>query len=144
MPDPRRPFWKDSITLRVCLAVLWDGAAVPSRGIGHMPRDNTVRAALPAFEVVLLGRLRGLSMRVAKRDLAAAEAAMTEIGVASLAHRRIGELSGGQRQLVLIAQVLAADPAVRIAFGVEVSVEAGPDGHPMVLPLRAAATAAPG
>ena len=109
-----------------------------------MPRDNTVRAALSAFEVVLLGRLRGLSMRVAKRDLAAAEAAMTEIGVASLAHRRIGERSGGQRQLVLIAQVLAADPAVRIAFGVEVSVEAGPDGHPMVLPLRAVATAAPG
>ena len=37
---------------------------------------------------------------------------MAEIGVAELAPRRIGELSGGQRQMVLLAQVLAGDPRV--------------------------------
>ena len=92
--------------------IRWDGGAAPPGSIGYMPQDNLVRAALSAFEVVLLGRLRSLTMRVDPRDLHAAEAAMVEIGVADLARRRIGELSGGQRQLVMIAQVLAADPAV--------------------------------
>ena len=65
---------------------------------------------LSAFEVVLLGRMRSLALRVDARDLDAAQAAMAEIGVADLAARRIGELSGGQRQMVMLAQVLAANP----------------------------------
>ena len=155
-----------------------------------MPQDTASRAVLTAFEVVLLGRMRSLGLRVAAEDLAAAEAAMTEIGVAALAHRRIGTLSGGQRQLVFIAQVLAGNPrallldisrtrglttiavlhdlnaAARFAdrmallrdgrlvghgrpadmltarhlaevFDVDVAIDAGSDGHPVVLPLRA-------
>ncbi len=80
--------------------------------LGYMPQDNAVRAALTAFEVVLLGRLRSLALRVGEADLAAAEAALAELGIAALASRPIGELSGGQRQLVFMAQVLAGDPKV--------------------------------
>lgn len=190
--------------------ILWNGGAAPPGSIGYMPQDNAVHAALSAFEVVLLGRLRSLSLRVDPRDLDAAEAAMAETGIAALAARGIGELSGGERQLVMIAQVLAANPAVLLldeptssldiahqlhvlalireatwrrrlttiavlhdlnaaarfadrmallhrgalvccgppaeilhpaalqtAFGVEVAIDAGSDGHPTVLPLRA-------
>lgn len=88
----------------------WEGQAPGS--IGYMPQDNAMRAALTVFEVVLLGRLRSLAFRVGEQDLAAARAALVELGVADLAPRPIGELSGGQRQLVLLAQVLAADPRV--------------------------------
>ena len=91
-------------------SVFWDGGQAVSSSIGYMPQDNGARAALTAFEVVLLGRMRTLTLRVGEADLAAATAAMDEIGVTDLASRRIGELSGGQRQMVLIAQVLASNP----------------------------------
>jgi iron complex transport system ATP-binding protein len=94
-------------------AMRWDGErTAPPGTIGYMPQDNTARAALSAFEVVLLGRLRSLALHVATPDLAAASAAIAELGLDDLAGRRIGELSGGQRQLIFLAQVLAGSPRV--------------------------------
>ena len=92
--------------------VLWDGGPAPPGSIGYMPQDTQARAALTVFEVVLLGRLRSLALRVGARDLDAAAAAMAEVGVADLARRGIQTLSGGQRQLVMLAQVLAGNPRV--------------------------------
>ena len=78
----------------------------------YLPQDNSARAALTAFEVVLLGRVRSLALRPVPEDLDAVSGALGELRIGMLAGRRIGELSGGQRQLVFLAQVLAADPTL--------------------------------
>lgn len=101
-----------SSLLRALAGVQPCGGTIRHAGgtVGFMPQDTAVRAALTAFEVVLLGRLRSLALRVGEADLRAARDALAELGVAELAGRRIGTLSGGQRQLVLMAQVLAVQP----------------------------------
>ena len=87
--------------------IAWDG---PAAAVGYMPQENSSRVALSAFEVVLLGRLRSLAFKVGQADLDAADSALDEIGIAHLSSRRIATLSGGQRQMVFIAQVLASMP----------------------------------
>ena len=89
-------------------SVAWGAMAEGS--VGYMPQDNGARTGLTAFEVVLLGRLPSLAFRVGDRDLRAARDALAELGIEELASRPVGELSGGQRQLVFLAQVLAASP----------------------------------
>ncbi|MBR0673742.1 ABC transporter ATP-binding protein [Neoroseomonas soli] len=80
--------------------------------IGFLPQDNGARAALTVLETVLLGRRRALGWRVPEAELARAGEVLRRLGIAALAGRLLGELSGGQRQMVFLAQVLAAEPAV--------------------------------
>ena len=107
--------------------------------IGYMPQDNAMRAALTAFEIVLLGRLRSLAFRVGAADLDAARAALDELGIADLAPRRIGELSGGQRQLVFMAQVLVASPTLLLLDEPTSALDMAHQLHVLAL-LRSATT----
>ncbi|MGQ3283970.1 ABC transporter ATP-binding protein [Bosea sp. (in: a-proteobacteria)] len=92
--------------------VAFDGSTVRPERIGYMPQDIGARAALTVLEAVLLGRLGRLGLRVRPDDLAAVEAVLGELDLMPLASRYLGELSGGQRQLVFLAQALASEPSL--------------------------------
>ncbi|MDO5091723.1 MAG: ABC transporter ATP-binding protein [Cardiobacteriaceae bacterium] len=80
--------------------------------LGYMPQDTVVDASLTALEVVLLGQMDSLGMRISDEQLARAVAMMDRLGIAHLASRDVLQLSGGQRQMVMFAQVLLREPQV--------------------------------
>lgn len=93
-------------------AIAFEGSPARPERIGYMPQDIGARTALTVLETVLLGRLGRLGLRVGSNDLAAVEAVLTELDLMPLAARYLGELSGGQRQLVFLAQALASEPTL--------------------------------
>ncbi|KRE17983.1 ABC transporter [Bosea sp. Root381] len=93
-------------------SIAFDGTPMRPSRIGYMPQDIAGRTALTVLETVLLGRLGRLGLRVGAADLDAVEAVLHDLGLMALASRYLGELSGGQRQLVFLAQALASEPAL--------------------------------
>lgn len=83
--------------------------------IGYVPQAAHVNRRFPisVLEVVLQGRLTGKSMfchRYHDYDREKAKWCLERLEAVDLAHRQIGQLSGGQWQRVLIARALAAEP----------------------------------
>ncbi|WP_043530899.1 ABC transporter ATP-binding protein [Litchfieldella xinjiangensis] len=88
-----------------------DGATT-ARPVAYMPQDTGVNAILTVYESVLLARMQGRRLNVQPEDLAEVEQALDELGIASLSERDIGDLSGGQRQLLSAAQALVQRPEI--------------------------------
>ena len=80
--------------------------------IGFLPQDIGSTARLRVLDVVLLGRLDRLGWQVPRDELDAALATLAELGLEALADCYVGHLSGGQRQLVYVAQALARRPGL--------------------------------
>lgn len=80
--------------------------------VSYLPQENSFRAVLTVFETVLLGRMQSLSWRVGKEDLTVVLRMLETLGIEMLASRFLGELSGGQRQMVWMAQALVRQPKV--------------------------------
>ncbi|WP_231442246.1 energy-coupling factor ABC transporter ATP-binding protein [Brevibacterium zhoupengii] len=73
----------------------------------------------PAAQLVMPTPLEDIELSLRKRvpkaqRRAAALAVLEELGIADLAERSVYELSGGQRQLVALAAVLAVDPQILV------------------------------
>lgn len=76
--------------------------------VGVVPQNPVLPSAFTAFEIVLMGRSPHLKMlqNEGPEDIAIAWKAMEDAGVTHLAERRIGELSGGEIQSVIIARAI--------------------------------------
>ncbi|WP_148252186.1 ABC transporter ATP-binding protein [Aidingimonas lacisalsi] len=86
--------------------------AKASRPICYMPQENAVNAVLSVYETVLLARMQGRRLKVTPEDLAQVDQTLDELGITALGKRNIGDLSGGQRQLVSAAQALVQAPEI--------------------------------
>lgn len=85
-----------------------------ARQLAFLPQGANLPTSFTAWELVLMGRTPYISFlgRESPSDVAAAERAMELAGCRELAGRRIGELSGGEQQRVLMARALAQQPKV--------------------------------
>jgi ABC-type cobalamin/Fe3+-siderophores transport system ATPase subunit len=84
------------------------GAAEIARRIAVVPQARSLPPAFTAWETVLLGRTPYLNWlgQVSQRDEDIAHEAMRRTDTLSLAERRVGELSGGEQQRLLLARAL--------------------------------------
>lgn len=82
-----------------------------ARRMAYVPQAHEGVFAYSVHEMVLMGRNvhQGLFSGPDKADRLRATAALQDLGIADLAKRDYTRLSGGQRQLVLIARALAQD-----------------------------------
>lgn len=87
-----------------------------ARRIAYVPQSTLPAFGYPVREAVAMGRAARLGLLAAPgaRDRAVAEAALDRLGIGHLAARPVTELSGGERQLVLIARALAQEAAALV------------------------------
>ncbi len=119
-------------TLFKCIAGLWhpQGGDVLFQGssikdyppkktaqiISVVPQDHTAPFPYTVFEAVTMGRAAYLGMfsTPSQADYVKAEEAIERVGIAHLKDRAYTGISGGERQLVLVARALAQDTPVML------------------------------
>lgn len=96
--------------------ILTVGAKQISRMISYVPQEHAISFGFTVEEVILMGRtpyLTGFSSPSAA-DREAAQHAIESIHLQEIAQKPYTELSGGQRQLVLIARALSQATPIMI------------------------------
>jgi iron complex transport system ATP-binding protein len=83
-----------------------------ARFLGYVPQSGNSPFPSTVFEVVLMGRRPHTNWSVSSRDKEIVSRALEEMGLEGMALRYFNELSGGEKQKVLLARALAQEPEV--------------------------------
>ena len=115
-----------SVTLDERPLAEWPARARATR-LAYVPQAAESYFDFSVLEMVEMGRTahRGVFARPGPRDLERSRSALERLGIAALAERPIHRVSGGERQLTLIARALATEathilmdePAANLDFG---------------------------
>ncbi|SDW50347.1 ABC transporter ATP-binding protein [Pseudomonas sp. NFACC08-1] len=93
--------------------VVLEGSKKGPQGISYMPQGLNASARLTVYESVLLARKQLTPGWVVHDDeLKRVDDILAALGITELSFRNLGELSGGQQQLVSIAQTLVREPEI--------------------------------
>lgn len=85
-----------------------------ARRIGYVPQQNDVVFPFTVLDFVVMGRTPHIPLfsSPGEQDMEIARESLVMAGVEGLAERTMNSLSGGQRQMVLIARALAQQPTL--------------------------------
>ncbi len=104
-----------------------------ARLLAYVPQVHVPTFAFTVESVVLMGRTAhgNLFSRPSARDRAVAERVLGQFGIAQLAPRPYTMISGGERQLVLLARALAQEPQFVVLDEPTASLDFGNQGKVM-------------
>lgn len=112
-----------------------------ARALAYVPQVHAGTFAFSVSEVVLMGRTARSSLFAAPaaHDRDMVQAMLRRLGITHLAERPYTEISGGERQLVMIARALAQEPRYVILDEPTASLDFGNQGKVMSQIRRLAA-----
>ncbi|MBU5593128.1 ABC transporter ATP-binding protein [Clostridium sp. MSJ-4] len=79
---------------------------------GYVPQNYNSSFKINVMEVMLMGRKPHVSWSVTKEDLKVVERVAEYLGLQSMIQKDITELSGGERQKVMMAKALVQEPDI--------------------------------
>lgn len=98
-----------------------------ARTVAYVPQAQAMEFAYTVLDLVLMGRTAHLGPFAAPRavDRERARQALTDLGIWGLAEREANRISGGQRQLCLVARALAQDTRLLVMDEPTASLDLG-------------------